>query len=234
MNKSRRMMARLGHALAERGVAVCLPDLYGTGDSEGDFAEADWAVWRQDLALVAQWLAQQGCTRLSLGGLRAGCLLALDAAADLPLAPSDYLLWQPMAKGAQQLTQFLRLRMAASLSGEARETVGDLRQRLADGESLEVAGYDLNPALATALEQRELAQLIPAGGAGVHWLELSASGTSQPMQASRQVIESWREQGCAPRVQCLQGDAFWSTQELADAPALLTASLAALAPEGAV
>lgn len=228
LNKSRRMQARLGHALATRGVGLCLPDHYGTGDSEGDFSQADWTVWRSDLITVSRWMKTQGCQSLTLAGLRAGCLMALDVAPELAITPQDYLLWQPVAKGAQQLTQFLRLRMAASLGGGEKETVGQLREQLAAGETLEVAGYALAPRLASALEALEMAQMKPVKGAMVHWLELSSIDSGQLSPVSRQVVEAWQEHGVVTQSRCLQGDPFWATQELVDVPELIDVSLAAL------
>jgi hypothetical protein len=41
MNKSRRMIAEVGRRLEGSGVGMLLVDLFGTGDSEGEFAQAD-------------------------------------------------------------------------------------------------------------------------------------------------------------------------------------------------
>ena len=55
MNKSRRMFALLAERLATLGVGTALIDLYGTGDSEGDFGDARYDVWLDDMtAMVAQ------------------------------------------------------------------------------------------------------------------------------------------------------------------------------------
>jgi len=40
MNRSRRMMVLLAIALAERGFGCLAVDPFGTGDSDGDFADA--------------------------------------------------------------------------------------------------------------------------------------------------------------------------------------------------
>ena len=47
MNKSRRLVALQARRLAAAGFGVLVPDLYGTGDSAGDFAEARWSIWRK-------------------------------------------------------------------------------------------------------------------------------------------------------------------------------------------
>ena len=45
MNKARRLLWAVGQALAAHGIMTVIPDLYGTGDSEGDFADAAWDGW---------------------------------------------------------------------------------------------------------------------------------------------------------------------------------------------
>ena len=40
MNKSRRMFTLLADALGQQDIALCVFDLFGTGDSSGDFADA--------------------------------------------------------------------------------------------------------------------------------------------------------------------------------------------------
>lgn len=231
MNKSRRMMARLGHALADQGIAMCLPDLYGTGDSAGDFSDARWDIWCDDLRQTSQWLQQQGCRRLLLGGLRSGCLLAWDVRQTLALAPASSLFWQPVSQGAQQLTQFLRLRMAAGMTRGGGESVRDLRALLTAGKAIEVAGYELAPALADALEQKTLQGADDLAGETVYWLELGSGEQQTVSPVSRQVIEDWRSRGARVSAQRLSGDPFWSTQELVDVPALIDASVAVLTGE---
>lgn len=222
-NKSRRMMARLGHALAARGMGLCLPDLYGTGDSTGDFGDARLATWLDDLAKVGDWLrAQHGCQTLYLGGLRLGVPLALAARERLgPVA--GLLCWQPVAKGQQQLTQFLRLRQAAAVMGGGSESLKEMQSRLDAGEALEVAGYRLHPELAGALTTLDLATMAP--DVPSHWLELSRDPDKPVTPVSRQVLDAWQGAGATVTVQGVAGDPFWAVQELVDAPALVDASV---------
>ena len=57
MNKSRRMAALQARAFAEMGFGVLQIDLFGCGDSSGDFSDARWDIWKQDL------IACQGVAR---------------------------------------------------------------------------------------------------------------------------------------------------------------------------
>lgn len=221
MNKSRRMMARLGHALAERGYVTALPDPFGTGDSEGDFGEADWDVWRDDVVAAARALGERGTERLTLGGLRTGVLLGLDTLDRLPIAPERLLFWHPVTNGRQFLTRFLRLRLAASMRGGERESTSDLRARLEAGEPLEIAGYELSPELAAALDRLDANRMIPPTGIPVHWLEVSSADPPKISAGAERVIGEWRSAGCDVVSEAVGGDAFWATQEIVDVPKLI-------------
>src|SRR6185436_14934074 len=60
MNKCRRMIAEAANALAALGVAALVPDLFGTGDSEGEFRDADWETWKADLDTAVAWASEEG------------------------------------------------------------------------------------------------------------------------------------------------------------------------------
>ena len=92
MNKSRRMAALQSRALAAAGFGVLQIDLRGCGDSSGDFGDADWQTWVEDVVNACHWLSARSKAPLWLWGLRAGCLLAVDAAVNLPELPEFHLL----------------------------------------------------------------------------------------------------------------------------------------------
>ncbi|MGL5987461.1 MAG: CocE/NonD family hydrolase, partial [Burkholderiales bacterium] len=56
MNKSRRMAAEMARQMARSGFAVLQLDLAGCGDSDGDFADASWDAWLEDIDRAAAWL----------------------------------------------------------------------------------------------------------------------------------------------------------------------------------
>lgn len=231
MNKSRRMAALQARALAFAGYAVLQIDLHGCGDSSGDFGDATWESWIEDVRLACDWLHQRSDAALWLWGLRTGCLLA-SAAASRVDRPNKLLLWQPVLSGKQFLQQFLRLKLAGEmLGGEGKGLMDRLRQQLAQGESVEVAGYLLSPGLANGLEQAEL--LPAAQSSRIEWIELSGKldGRLSPLADAR--IEKWRSAGFAARGRLIHGPAFWQTAEIAECPALLDASILAMAEAGA-
>ncbi len=73
MNKSRRMAALQSRALAAAGFAVLQIDLLGCGDSSGDFGDASWDEWIDDVLLAVRWLrGQHAMRRCGCGGCAPG------------------------------------------------------------------------------------------------------------------------------------------------------------------
>lgn len=226
MNKSRRMVRLASSELVAAGYAVMLFDLHGCGDSSGDFHDASWDGWVDDVDRAASELAARVDAPLCLWGLRAGCLLLAQAAARRADV-ERYLLWQPSASGRQVLQQFLRLKLAASMEGGGpRETVDQMRGRLSVGQCVDVAGYSLPPAVADGLERSSLTP--PPVPGRVDWLELSTRPEPALLPASRPLVASWREAGYAVTTAVAQGPSFWQTVWLEDAPRLIDATLVAL------
>ncbi len=241
MNKSRRMAALQSRAFASAGYAVLQIDLLGCGDSSGDFGDASWEAWIHDVVKGCKWLrAQVAATDgaaplpLWLWGLRAGCLLAVEAAAHLD-GPVNLLFWQPPASGKPLLQQFLRLKMAGHLlDGQAKGVTEALKQTLAQGLPIEIAGYTLSPALALGIEASTLAPANPpitSKVGRVEWIELSTREDANLSPVSAKTIAQWQSAGAALRSQIINGPAFWQTTEIEEAPLLLAASVEALAEQ---
>ena len=227
MNKSRRMAALQARALSGAGYAVLQVDLQGCGDSSGDFGDATRQGWVSDVVHAARWLRTRSDAPLWLWGLRAGCLLASEAARQLDDV-CHFLFWQPAASGKPLLQQFLRLKIAADmLTGDAKGVMESLRQQLSQGAQVEIAGYTLSAGLASGLEQAAL--LPPARPGRLEWIELSSRPDASLLPVSVQKLEQWQRTESSVRSQIVAGPAFWQTSEIEEAPALLTATLAALA-----
>jgi exosortase A-associated hydrolase 2 len=227
MNRSRRMAALQARALAERGFAVLVLDPYGTGDSEGDFADARWETWRADGAAALDWLRARDHGTVSVLGLRLGACLALDLAADPALGVSRAVLWSPVVRGAVFLTQFLRIRTAAGISprgGQSGETTKALRARLLDGETLEVAGYPLTPELAAAVERADAAALGEACRVPVTWIEVAAEAGAALAPASAAAVERLRAAGVPLRAMTAAAEPFWAIEETVISPDLIEAT----------
>jgi exosortase A-associated hydrolase 2 len=225
MHKARRMAALQSRRLAAEGYCVLQIDLHGCGDSSGEFIDARWETWCADVKAALAWLKARGKARVSLWGLRLGATLACDVARDRDLEIDQLVLWQPVIEGAQFLSQFLRMRLASEMlaGGAATTGLGELRQELARGNCLEIAGYELHPALASAIEQITLKGVVPATRA-VSWMEIAAQ-TDLPLRpASRRVLEAWKAGGLTVQTATIAGEPFWATIEIAESAELLAAT----------
>ena len=227
-NRSRRMAVLQARRLAARGWPVLLLDPFGTGDSAGAFHEARWELWLADAARAAAWLATRWPGgSVTLWGLRLGALLAAALAAREPGRFTRLLFWQPLLRGDRFMAQFLRLRVAATMAAGEKESGQALRARLAAGEILEVAGYELAPDLVAAIEGLRLeALLAPQEGCAIDWLELAAAGREPALApASRRLLDAQPAAG-GPRLtsQAVAGEPFWTIQEFTLASKLLDAT----------
>jgi exosortase A-associated hydrolase 2 len=234
MNKSRRMAAIQSRALAKAGFAVLQIDLLGCGDSSGDLGDAIWQDWIDDVVRGANWLTERIRAPLWLWGLRAGCLLATEASGHLP-APCNFLFWAPSLAGKLLLQQFLRLKAAGDmLGGGAKGVTERLRQQLASGVAIEVAGYMMAPELCRGMERSVLvppvdgpSETITSRGQ-VKWFELSTRDDASLSPVVQKTVDIWRKNGFAVRSHIANGPAFWQTTEIEDAPDLLNATVAAM------
>ncbi len=225
MNKSRRMVSLQSRALAAVGWHVLQLDLLGTGDSEGDFGDATWADWLDDVAEARRWLAAAAGHEPWLWGLRLGALLASASLASK--AAPGLLLWQPVLSGKQHLQQFLRVKAGAEWLAAGRETEGQAKpmDQLAAGQSVEVAGYALNPALALPMAAATLT--LPANLARLAWFEVSPRADATLAPASDRVLAPLRDAGRLTAA-VVQGSSFWQALEIETVPALVEAGVQAL------
>jgi len=230
LNRSRRMAALQARAFAALGYGVLQIDLYGCGDSSGDFGDARWDLWKQDLGAGAAWLQQRLGQPVTLWGLRLGALLALDYARGAAHPVDAMILWQPVLSGSTCLTQFLRLRMANAMLAEAGTVHTDtraLREALRAGETLEIGGYDLAPPLAAALDAIDPPEAM-APACPVHWIE-AVNGASQSLPAAAaRVSAEWQRQGVDLHFHAVPCPPFWTTAEITVSPAWIGATSDAL------
>ena len=238
MNKSRHMAALQARALAQAGFDVIQIDLLGCGDSSGDFGDATWIDWVDDVKVACEWLRLQleNVTAISvqrpplwLWGLRSGCLVAAQTANALA-EPCNFLFWAPTPSGKLVLQQFLRLKAAGDLaSGNARAVMNGLRDALNQGRPVEIGGYLLAPDLANGLAHAALSPPKPVAKTGrVEWIELTSSDECALTPVATAAISQWRESGHAVRSYVIRGPAFWQTSEIIDNPGLVGATTSAI------
>ena len=145
MNRSRRLLTKLRQELLASKVSeVVLPDLYGTGDSSGDFNDARWQIWICDLKRIASQLSGEGGNRpLTIIGVRAGCLLIDEIASGMDSPPHTVVLIQPETSGYDVVQHLLRTRVASHrFSGIKSESTAELWKLFETGQSVDVGGYN--------------------------------------------------------------------------------------------
>ena len=233
MNKSRRMAALQARAFAEMGFAVLQIDLFGCGDSSGEFGEARWNIWKHDLAIAKNWLENKVAAPISLWGLRLGALLALDLARNSENKVDKLILWQPVISGELFLTQFLRLRLANEMLSGSEGTqkasgTNMMRSSLANGEILEVAGYELSPDLAAAIDSLKAAELIVTQ-CPIHWFEIVAEPGRSLTPAAARVASAWKQNNVDLHLHPIPCAPFWATQETSECPEVVSATVNILA-----
>lgn len=223
MNKSRRLFTRCGQQLAGKGIAVAIPDLYGTGDSGGDFSDATWDTWFDNLSQTRKWIESQGFEVTGLLAIRLGALLACSAIQAGKLAPFQRSVFcQPVLDARRHLQQFLRLRVAASrMSGDSSETLGTLRSLLSSGTAIEVAGYAVSPALADDMEQCAVPEHLPGGLGDIDWIEIVRVGGAAISPLAQRFIALGTPEGAALRMHTVVGEPFWGTTEIVVDPELV-------------
>jgi exosortase A-associated hydrolase 2 len=175
MNKTRRMLTETAKELSESGIAVVIPDLFGTGDSGGSFAEASWATWISDLSTVAEWASSE---RLSIRGLvavRTGALLAAEFAKSYARGSIvATVFWQPVTRGSVFVRQSLRVRtLATAVNSGAREIVDELIARIRDGEVIFAGGYPFTKATIEPLMAADLSHLVCDELGDLHGVEVT-------------------------------------------------------------
>ena len=215
MNKCRRQLAETTEGLVGAGYAVVLPDLYGTGDSEGEFVEARWDVWQADIVSTIEWIRRSGLSLYAMIAIRLGCALGASALAMAGAGVRRSVFWQPVESGRQFMTQFLRLRVASSMmEGNSRETVEGLKQKLITAESLEVAGYKLSRALFEEVDALKLTALLGPRLGELIILEVGSSGDGGLSAVGKGIATGAEASGVQVTGARLPGEPYWAATEI--------------------
>ena len=227
MNKSRRMAALTARAFADEGFDVLLMDLLGCGDSSGDFGDATWEAWLDDVEAGWQWLAARGGGSIWLWGLRVGSLLAAASASRRGLTCS-LLFWQPVALGHSFVVHLLRSKVMRDTFGrhEDRSTTEGLLDALAAGNSVDVGGYTLSPDLVLPLDSLSIP--MPPDRSVVRWVDISDRDDAVLSPAAQATIAAWQAKGVDVVSLTVTGPPFWQTQEISECTTLIRTSVSLL------
>lgn len=227
MNQMRRMVALAAEALARRGVASCVFDLYGTGDSSADFADATVEHWLADCRAMVERVRAEAVP-LMLIGCRLGAALASRLTYDLPAPVAGLIGWAPVLQGKSQLSGMLR---AAAVARSQRPGAGgpDARAIWASGQTAPLAGYPVSSVLAAQLEALDASGAPRAQRSTLFDLRLPIGDDPvSPSEALRKRVAAWSEQGVPSDAVAIAGPAFWNVADLVDVPQLIDQTVAAV------
>jgi alpha/beta superfamily hydrolase len=171
---SHRVFVSLARTLARRGHAVLRFDYTGSGDSSGSTLDVSLETHLADLTAAIGALAgrEPSLERVGLIGLRLGATfsaLVMERAAETAfprsLAAGPLVLWDPVLNGTDYLQELMRSNLAMQLAafGKVVETREALRQRILDGGTINVDGYEIGR---TFFESCDRADLLPVSAKG--------------------------------------------------------------------
>lgn len=222
MNRCRSLVATQARSFARSGYSCTLVDFCGTGDSQGQLRDASLSLWKSNLRVAVEQLQRESPAPLIFWGLRLGGLLALHFATDPALLPRDIILWQPVNSGALYITQVLRQRVASLMVKDLPpETTKEIRQRLADGEDVEIAGYTLGGTLVSDIEGIDVSAMSGLCVGTIYWLEHVMEAGKEIGLASRKVVDQLSRLGNKIAVQTFTDPPIWQIHERDFAPQLL-------------
>lgn len=181
MNRSRRAIAQLGYSLSQRRIGLAVLDLFGTGDSAGEFADAFWESWLADSVVLTGKVRDRGYRLEGAIGLRFGAFLALATAraSSLPRA----VLWHPVRAGRSILTDLHRcIRIGA---GAASRSDSTRPPEMPEAAPMQVAGYTIGPRLRADLAGLTLAGCAAGYEGQIDWISHQPGSGAEPRPPGR-------------------------------------------------
>lgn len=208
LNRCRRVFAQTAQRLANNGFHVWMPDFYGTGDSDGDFADIDFELWLKDLSSI---LISSNFHNISFISCRFGVqLLSAFLKENYNFNVERIVLWQPQWDIALFWKQQWRLSVLSGINNESKTSIPALRQLELSG-FVDIQGYQIPFGFnqyTSALNEN----LSGFSRCPILWIECQASELlSQSVSARLNVLQ---------HLSCHNVDfvtlpvsAFWLTQE---------------------
>jgi exosortase A-associated hydrolase 2 len=222
MNRCRALVSEQARHFAQSGYSCTLIDFYGTGDSQGELQDASLQIWQHNIHLAIETLQREVSVPVLLWGLRLGAFIALDFAAKSALTIDSLLLWQPVISGERYVTQILRQRVASLASKDLPpETTTEIRKRLAQGESIEVAGYRIGGVLIADIESLSLTHMTALCTGKIHWLENVSEAGAAPAAGTAKAVEQLKSLQNDVVVHPFTGPQLWQLHKRDSLPELI-------------
>jgi exosortase A-associated hydrolase 2 len=154
-----RVFVTFARSLARRGHVVLRFDYLGNGDSEGDFADWSLAQGLANIGLAIDEVKKRASAeRVGLLGLRLGGSLASQVAEERDDI-ARIALWSPIVDGHRYMQELLRVNLSTQMAvyGAVRVDREGLSDQLRRGQTVNVDGYEVSPALYEQLSELRLA-----------------------------------------------------------------------------
>lgn len=182
MHFARPTSARAARALAAAGFAVLQIDMFGCGDSSGEFEDASFEAWQQDLRAGAAWLQAQHPGRpFWLWAERAAALWALPAF-NLATPAPRHLLWHPLGRGDDALRQLLRTELPAAM--DRGLSAADLRRQAesawSQGQAFALGGFQVPAQLAADLRASKFVAALTSTEPGHIHIDIGPASECEP------------------------------------------------------
>lgn len=220
MNLARAVVAKQAQCFAKANLPCFILDYYGTGDSEGDFEQANSDIWLENILAAGEFIQQQGISKIILWGVRIGALLILNHQEKLhqKLPISQQLLWKPVINGKLFVAQFLRIKQANVMmnnpSANINEEKVNWREHIIADNEVEVAGYLLTKTMLQSLELLQVSDDFQPLST-LHWFELSAKELTP---STKKLTGKWKTDIAS--IHCLDCPPFWQVPEVFSLPEL--------------
>ncbi len=224
-----RTFVETARALAAAGVACLRFDYFGTGDSDGTFAEFLPSRAMEDIVSAAEQARKLcGSSRVVLLGLRLGGTMALGAA---PRAEAEsVILWQPVASGKAffdlTIRQQMLRRQLIEKTGTDNFFHGSKEGYLSPsyGDVIDLDGFPLSAAAAEEIKQLDCVKAADAFPGPVRLLQISyAEAMSRDY---RPLADALGDRLTFAAVRC---EPFWNRIDLTDASPVIRQTLGWLA-----
>lgn len=151
MNRCRPLSGHLAKCLAASGITVETFDYSNTGDSSGDFVDANFDSWWREVAQIYQAL-KDNYRRVSIVAIRSAALTLMHWLQSSEVNVDDILLLAPVADGSEITHTLIKTTQAQMLFAGKRQSETEIRQTLQTAGSYEFSGYEVSQDLFAALE----------------------------------------------------------------------------------
>ncbi len=197
---SHEVLRSLALSLSAAGFAVLRFDLFGTGDSDGDWDDATVQGWLDDLSSMRTLLRREaGVDTVGFVGLRFGATLAAYAAAQHETGWVG--LVQPVLQGEAYAQEVLRAHLAAELvlhkkAGTTREA---LTAQLQAGNTVNLFGYGFTPAQFREMSTLDVGRALHGWAGDVLVVEVARTATARQGKELTAFVESLGPRGTLVR-----------------------------------